>query len=114
MSILNRQNMLWEGSRMFLPEHREQLQKHYQQSKEFIPPYLDEQALEEINRLILEGLEGEHPLLIYYVENKESQQFCGFIVRIHPHERWLKIVNGRITRTIHFDTIYRVEKKAPL
>ncbi len=114
MSILNRQNMLWEGSRMFLPEHREKLQKYYQQSKEFVPPKLDEQALEEINRVILEGLEGEHPLLIYYVKNKKPQQFCGFIVRIHSHERWLKIANGRITRTIHFDTIYRVEKKVPL
>ncbi|SFI95966.1 YolD-like family protein [Thermoflavimicrobium dichotomicum] len=109
MSILYRKNMLWEGSRMFLPEHREQLLKHYKQQQTFTPPILTEEAWQEINRLILEGLEGEFPLLIQYVEHKRPQQFCGFIEKIDPHERWIKVVNGQLIRIIHFDQIYGVE-----
>ncbi|RAL25598.1 YolD-like family protein [Thermoflavimicrobium daqui] len=109
MSTLDRKNKLWEGSRMFLPEHRKNLLEHYQEAQTFTPPILSDEAWQEINRLIIEGLHDESPLLIYYVKQKSAQQFCGFIEKVNPYEHWLKVTNGQTTCTIHFKNIYRVE-----
>jgi len=107
--ILNRQNMLWEGSRMFLPEHREALLEKRRRMEDFIPPELDEDRLLEINRFILEASENDNPIVLHYAENHRSEQICGFIEKINPDERWIRIANGRIKRTIRFEQIFGAE-----
>jgi hypothetical protein len=107
--ILDRKNMLWEGSRMFLPEHRQALVEQRNRANDFTPPELDDDRWMEINRLILEALHGDFPLLIRYVENHRPQERCGFIQKINPHERWLCLADGRDLRTIPFASIYSVE-----
>jgi hypothetical protein len=108
--ILDRKNKLWEGSRMFLPEHRQALLEQRRRAEEITPPELDQDRLEEINRLILDALDADFPLVIRYVKDGRIHEFCGFIQKIHPHERWLKVADGRIVRTIRFGRIYDVER----
>jgi putative heme degradation protein len=108
--MLDRRNLLWESSRMFLPEHREALLQQQSQAEDFMPPELDEDQLAEIDRLIQEALHGDFPLLIRYVANRRPQTFCGFVQKINPHERWLRLANGRAVTTIPFSAIYGAEK----
>ncbi|MBA4543626.1 MULTISPECIES: YolD-like family protein [Thermoactinomyces] len=107
--ILDRKNMLWEGSRMFLPEHRQALAEQRARADDFIPPELDDDRWDEINRLILEALHSDFPLLIRYVENRRPRERCGFIQKIIPHERRLCLADGRHLYTISFADIYDVE-----
>lgn len=42
-------NIMWESSRMMLPEHREQLLAQKRKKKEYTPPPLSTDQLEEMN-----------------------------------------------------------------
>jgi YolD-like protein len=109
MSILYRQNKLWEGSRMFLPEHREGILELQQKQKEYIQPELDEHQIEWINYIFQEALEGEKPIVVTYADKYHSEQFCGFVDRIDPYNQILHLSNGKhkkqisLSRLIHVD-----------
>lgn len=45
-------NLVWESSRMMLPEHREALLAYVQKCRQMERPELDEQQLERISRVI--------------------------------------------------------------
>lgn len=49
---LKRGNLLWESSRMFLPEHREQLLEHRRRLRAFIPPEPDEDRIRLMNGVL--------------------------------------------------------------
>lgn len=110
-STLDRKNLLWEGSRMFLPEHREALLRQREKQEDFIPPELDEDQLHEMNCIILEALHSDFPVLVKYVKNKRLHQSCGFIKKVHPDEHWLKIANGHHEEIIPFSAVCGVEKE---
>ncbi|MDP0941904.1 YolD-like family protein, partial [Klebsiella quasipneumoniae] len=50
---MQRGNNLWEGSRMFLPEHKQALLKWQKEQEKQTKPELDEQQLEEMNRMLI-------------------------------------------------------------
>lgn len=108
MSLLNRKNMLWEGSRMFLPEHREQLQALREKQNKKNAPRLANDQIEELNWTLQEALHHESPVILEYVEGEQLQSFCGFIEKVNPYERSLFIVNGTEKRSIATDQIYRI------
>lgn len=110
-SPLYRHNRLWEGSRMFLPEHRKALLKH-QQAQAFTPPELEEDQLAEMNRLLLEAVDGDFPLLVRYVDQHRPSEWCGFVQKVNPQERWIQLANGREKVTIPVSAIYAIEKMA--
>lgn len=100
--------MLWEGSRMFLPEHREQLQtlRKERNDKEF--PELAEDQIEELNWLLQEALHSESPIILDYAKGKQFQSFCGFVEKVNTYEGYLQMVNGQDKRKISLDDIYRI------
>lgn len=108
--ILRRQNLLWEGSRMFLPEHREYLLQQQKTHQRFTLPELCEDRLEEINHLIQSAWENDTPILLYYVENHQAKEICGFIEKIHLDEHLLQVANGRSKKTIRFSQIFGAER----
>lgn len=108
MSLLNRKNMLWEGSRMFLPEHREQLQTLREEKHQKSVPLLSKDQIEELNWTLQEALHSESPIIVEYAEGKQLQSFCGFIEKVNPYDRSLQIVNGQEKRKIFTDHIYRI------
>lgn len=88
---LKRGNLLWEGSRMFLPEHREQLLERRRNRREFRMPELDEDWLNEISRALSESLEYQHPITIVYGTKYETQQSTGVVRRINPYDGWVQL-----------------------
>lgn len=107
---LFRKNLLWEGSRMFLPEHREQLETMRNKQSDFTLPEFTEDHWREVDQLIQESLHSEHPLLIHYVREKQQQCFCGFVQKVNVFERWLILANGQEQRKILFQQLYEVKK----
>ncbi|MFK4997714.1 YolD-like family protein [Bacillus sp. N9] len=69
-------NLLWESSRMMLPEHRDQLLKERKKQEEFHPPILDEQQLEEINIAITQSFERKRAVTISYAEKYSPHSFA--------------------------------------
>ncbi|SHE71050.1 YolD-like protein [Seinonella peptonophila] len=108
--ILNRKNLLWEGSRMFLPEHREQLKEQRDASSKQSLPMWDEDYIQEMNFLIQEAIHCGFPIRVTYFEQGKQRTFYGFIHQVYPHELALLLVNGREKRRIHFSTLMQLER----
>jgi hypothetical protein len=53
---LRRGNLLWESSRMMLPEHREQFLRDQTARKKHVTPSLDEQLLQEFSGRLRQAL----------------------------------------------------------
>lgn len=104
------QNKRWEGSRMFLPEHREQLNHIRSQHQKWEPPSLAEDQIAEMNWLLQEAIMQEIPAIITYHENNnQKQSFCGWIDLIPTNQPWLILRNGREKRKIHLTQIVHIE-----
>ncbi|GAE28397.1 hypothetical protein JCM9140_4620 [Halalkalibacter wakoensis JCM 9140] len=88
---LQRGNLLWESSRMFLPEHKEALLRRKQQLTRVPPPALDEQHLEEIGLVVLDSLKHELPVQITYWEDGFFHEVTGMIDRIDRQTKKVKI-----------------------
>ncbi|MBS4209680.1 YolD-like family protein [Bacillus sp. FJAT-50079] len=102
-------NLLWESSRMMLPEHREQLLKERRKWEEFHLPILDEQQLAEINIMIAQAFEQKQVITITYAKKYQPASFCGLIQKINTNEASLKISNDKDTLTLFFEQILHVE-----
>lgn len=107
--ILDRKNLLWEGSRMFLPEHRQALLEQRRKAEEFTPPELDESQLEYMNYLLQEAMEEEKPVVITYATQYAPEQFCGFIDKVDPYEKMIQLSNGSCKKQISFGKLIHVE-----
>lgn len=106
---LKRGNLLWEGSRMMLPEHKEALLERNRKLKEFIPPLLGEEQLTELNQVILQSIEHDLAVTITYATKKEPRQFWGWITKVDPQQRFIKIINDNDTLKVKFESILNVE-----
>ncbi|MDT8861617.1 YolD-like family protein [Alkalihalobacillus sp. MEB130] len=88
---LQRANVLWESSRMFLPEHKEALMQQKQQKRKVAKPELDEQELEEIGTVVLDSLKHELAVQITYWEDGQFHELIGTIDRIDWHSKKVKV-----------------------
>lgn len=109
MSILHRGNLLWEGSRMFLPEHREQLLKQRKKQTEFIPPQLDENHLEQMNLILQEALQEDRAVIVTYAGRYTPEQFCGFIDRVDPYTQSILIIDGECQKHLSLEQILDIQ-----
>lgn len=107
---LERGNKLWEGHRMILPQHEEQLWLERQKEKEYRPPVLAEDALEEINRLIERSYMEDQPIEVTYATLYGPRKYIGFVMRIDPVGRWLLLQNGEDKELIPFSKIIGAEE----
>ncbi|WP_413380083.1 YolD-like family protein [Alkalihalobacillus sp. 1P02AB] len=106
---LKRGNLLWEGSRMFLPEHKEALLKQKEEEQKVPKPELDEQAFQEIAIVILDALNHTLPVSIDYWTLGKIKQAEGLVNRVHEREQliYLETANGPIT--LNFNSLINVE-----
>lgn len=93
---LKRGNLLWEGSRMFLPEHREQLLAVRRSRREFRMPELDEEWMNEIGRAVSDSLNFGIPITIIYGTQYEAEQYTGIVKKIDPYAGWVELVSAGI------------------
>lgn len=108
MSKLDRNNILWEGSRMFLPEHRHALLQQRKDAEKLVPPILDEQQLEAITYILQEAVEYEQPVLATYVTAYERTSFCGFVDKVDTMGKYIQLSNGSQVQKIPFHLLIDV------
>ncbi|MEB3101225.1 YolD-like family protein [Ferviditalea candida] len=88
---LKRGNLLWEGSRMMLPEHREQLLEYRRKQKEFQVPELDEDQISKINRMLAEAVREKRPVTAVCIGLYGPEAFSGYVKRVNPAKKRLEI-----------------------
>lgn len=108
--ILYRDNKLWEGSRMFLPEHKEALLAYYQQEKKISTPTLDDQQKEHIARMLQKALFQKQPVTITYVAPYEYKVISGHICKLDVSNRRMYLSDESGTdKEISFDQLIHIE-----
>jgi len=98
-------NGLWESSRMMLPEHKLENIKYREGFKRRQRRELDEQELEEVNRLLIESKQTGVIVTLQMFDEWELLQVVGVVERIDQHHR--RVMVGGDWFAIH--DIERVE-----
>lgn len=107
---MNRGNKLWEGHRIILPEHRDLLFDHREKEREYRPPELAEDEVEEISRLISWSKAQERPITLIYADRYGPKRITGVVTRIDPIERWLILQSEEDRRMIPLSQIIGAEE----
>ncbi len=103
-------NKLWEGHRVILPQHRDLLFDHRQKEREYQPPDLAEDEMEEISRWIAYSKTEEEMITLFYADKYGPKRITGVITRVDPIERWLIIQGEEDRRLIPFAQIIGAEE----
>ncbi|MFC7394766.1 YolD-like family protein [Scopulibacillus cellulosilyticus] len=93
---LERGNKLWEGSRMFLPEHKKALSERRKNQQKAIKPILDEQKLEELNQCICYAKNNNLPVCVVYFQNGTLHKANGYIDAFYEISKELRITGNSI------------------
>jgi hypothetical protein len=91
MSIRDRGNKKWTA--MMLTEHGEALERFAEKTKEVEMPEVDEQKLEEMNRVLSHSLVQKRPIQVTYFQNGRFQRIRGRVVGYHPLHRELLLMD---------------------
>jgi len=107
---LKRGNMLWEGSRMFLPEHREQLLEMRRRRREAAMPEPAEDRLAELDAMLGEALAHGRPVVLVCAGRCGRERIAGRVTRVDPQRRLLRIENEEgETIVLRFDLLLDAE-----
>lgn len=87
-------NLLWEGSRMMLPEHKEEIIKQNKKVHLKQRPTLDEQKWEEISRVISESVEHGLEIELIKFGDFQDRSIRGIVEKVDMQLRHLKVVRG--------------------
>jgi len=106
---LNRGNLLWEGSRFMLPEHRAALERHNKEKLKVPKPELDEQQLQLFERVIRVARIEKTFLTFTYWEDGYFKSIEGKVRYINIQDKKIHIID-RLNDVyfIHFFTLVDV------
>jgi hypothetical protein len=82
MSELRRGNLLWEASRMMLPEHKEEILNHRQELARKTRPEFDEQRLEELSQTLAGACRSQSRVCITLYDPFASPAVTGRIAKV--------------------------------
>ena len=99
-------NLMWEASRMMLPEHKEAIIEHYNRPFIKAKPVLDEQRLEELSYQIQEAIAEHKQVAMELFAPLFEKQAVGYIAEVKPNR--LKLVNEAGVEWIALDEILNV------
>lgn len=88
---LKRGNLMWEGSRMMLPEHIQALRNRKHKAEQDTPPSLTEDDLTELGVLAMDSLHYALEIKILYWEDGRNQEVIGVIDHMDHQLKRLKI-----------------------
>lgn len=86
-------NLLWESSRMMLPEHKEALIKHRQERSKKEKPIIEDQMKRLIWFTIEEAHERGVKVKIDVFDEYEDKHHIGNITKVDQHRKELKLVD---------------------
>jgi predicted kinase len=97
--------MLWEGSRIILPEHKEALLRHRESRNKKTRQLLDDQAQEEINRALQEALQTGKIIEIVEFNEYQDQAYTGLATRFDAAARRIRLETSEGVKWIPLDDI---------
>lgn len=84
-------NLLWEASRMMLPEHKEAIITQLDHQAIKAKPQLDEQKLDEIANLIQESFYAQTSIEITTFDIQHEARYIGKVTYIDPRLKYIKL-----------------------
>lgn len=85
-------NMMWESSRMMLPEHKERILGHRETLGRKERPVLDEQEAEAMARRIGEALASGEPVTLTLFGDLVDRKETGVVAKIEPQRGRIRLV----------------------
>ncbi|GEL76087.1 YolD-like family protein [Tenuibacillus multivorans] len=104
-------NLMWESSRMMLPEHKELLRQHQKEIIRKEKPRFDEQEVECLEQQIHEAMNEQIPVKLTLFDPYDNQNLTGIIQKMDSQTKRIKIKqhSGEI-EWINFRDLVQVEK----
>lgn len=102
-------NVMWESSRMVIPEHKEALLRHQKERTKRERPELDEQSFEEISRIIQEAAETGHPIRLVVFDPYQDVEVVGQVQMIDPYEQRIRLAHDGKKTWVTFGDVMSVE-----
>lgn len=84
-------NLMWESSRMMLPEHVEALQNQATESKKKERPDFDEQHFEQVERMVRQYINSGLNLAIVIFGEFKDKEYDARITKYDPQLRRMKL-----------------------
>jgi len=103
---LKRGNLMWEGSRMMLPEHIQALRERKRKAEQDAPPSLTEDDLTELGILAMDSLHYALEVKVLYWVDGTNQEMIGVIDYMDHQLKRLKIND----QWISVNTLKQIEK----
>jgi hypothetical protein len=75
-------NLIWESSRVMLPEHKARIREHDLTPPPKVRPTLSEDRLIEINHHLAMAIETKAPVTLTYYNNKQHFSITGKHLRL--------------------------------
>ncbi|PXW92452.1 YolD-like protein [Streptohalobacillus salinus] len=75
-------NMIWESSRMLLPEHKALMREHELTPEPIKKPHLTDDAFQELNQTIAHALNHQLKVQISYYHNNQIIHYSGTCRRL--------------------------------
>lgn len=108
---MQRGNLLWESSRMILPEHRKKLLEYRDQAEraaKYRRPIWDEQQLEEFQFMLSWAIgENREVTLSYYTEHG-PREVGGKVKKIDPLHHQILIDTGMGSQWVNINEILAI------
>ncbi|WEV80230.1 YolD-like family protein [Bacillus velezensis] len=100
-------NVMWESSRMMRPNIGSVAKKR--KEREFRPPELSEEQLNDMNRIIAASIEEDRAISVTYASAHGPRRFWGWVKQVMHDEKRLKIINDEDALTLPFHRILSAE-----
>lgn len=104
MSIRDRGRIKWVS--LMLPEHRKKLQQLEEEEEQTTQPAVDEQQLEELNRVLEISCKKNKRIAVTYYNGKKNCRMKGRIKEVIPSQKKM-ILEGDIS--LSFDAVVDME-----
>lgn len=87
------QNIMWESSRMMLPEHKERIQEHRNQLCTKQKPLLDEQQMQQFSERVLQAVSNNLELTAIIFHPFGNKKITGRVVKVDSQSERIKLAN---------------------
>lgn len=101
------QNLMWESSRMMLPEHKARIQEHQKELQKRTKPLLDEQQISVFSQTVSDAMNQNRSLKVQVFHPYHDHYVTGKVQKVIPGKQ-LKLVSGEDSEWIDFADIMDV------
>lgn len=98
-------NLMWESSRMMLPEHKQVLRAHQKELKKQVKPIFDEQQIVLFSEQIAEAIYFDQTIKIKVFDPYQPLYVIGKVMKVDELEQRIKLVTIDGIRLISLQNI---------